>query len=310
MSSLHVETPLLHSQILERVLRRPVYLKMENTQPTGSFKIRGIGLLCQEAILSAKAKGLVSATGPNAALAVAYSGRQLKTPTTLFIPETMPEWILRRLEIEGARIMMGGKTWEESLRKARDFAEMNRAFLVPSFDHPTIWAGHASLVLELSSQLAVPPALVVLAVGGGGLLCGVLDGMNQVGWGKVPVLTVESKGTASFAASLKAKKLKTLTTLSGIATGLAEKTVATEALAWTLKHPVHSWVATDKEIARATLRFADEHKVLLEAAGAAPLAAIYEKALPPLEDGPIVVIVGGGLVMNSEILTLWHKKFR
>lgn len=307
---MHVETPLLHSQVLERFLKRPVYLKMENMQPTGSFKIRGVGLLCQEAILEAKAKGLVSAAGPNTALAVAYAGRQLKCPTTLFLPETMPEWMLRRLEIEGAKIMIGGKTWEDSLRKARDFAEMNRAFLVPAFDHPTIWAGHASLVHELRSQLSEPPALVVLAVGGGGLLCGVLDGMSEVGWEKVPVLAVESKGTASFAASIKAKKLKTLTSVSGIASGLAEKTVASEALAWTLKHPVHSWVATDKEIARAVLRFADENKILLEAAGAAPVTAVYEKALPSLEKGPIVVIVGGGLVINSEILALWQKRYR
>ncbi len=152
------------------------------------------------------------------------------------------------------------------------------------------------------------PGAIVVAVGGGGLLCGLLAGLHQVGWKEVPVLAVETAGAASLAASVQAGRLVTLDRITSIATTLGARTVAGEALAWTQRHKIFPWIVTDRAAVEACLRFADEQRVLVEPACGAALASVYGRA-KPLEDlAPIVVIVCGGAGVNLELLDKWKKK--
>ncbi|HVX66263.1 MAG TPA: pyridoxal-phosphate dependent enzyme [Bryobacteraceae bacterium] len=301
---LHIRTPLLPSLALSRLCGKPVLLKMENMQPTGSFKIRGIGRLCQEG----RAQGythFVSSSGGNAGYAAAYAGRVLETPVTVFVPETTPESFREQIAAQGAEVRISGSVWDEADQAALAFAQTARALYVPPFDHPAIWEGNSTLVDEVVEELGAPGAVVV-SVGGGGLLCGVLSGLARHGLETTPVLAVETEGTASLAASLQAGRLVALDRISGIAKTLGARTVAAQAFAWSRQRPVTSLVVSDQAAAEACVRFADDHKCLVEPACGASLAAAYGRSALLADSERVVIIVCGGIGVSLETLERWR----
>ncbi|MFN2270912.1 MAG: pyridoxal-phosphate dependent enzyme, partial [Anaerolineae bacterium] len=273
MGALHIRTPLVESFPLSKRTGRRVLLKMENLQPAGSFKIRGIGLLCQQG----KQDGVshfVSSSGGNAGYAAAYAGRRLGVQTTVFVPETTPPDARRKIASQGAEVKVAGSVWDEADGEARTLAEKVNGLYISPFDHPLIWGGHATIVDELAGETDKPDE-IILSVGGGGLLCGVVEGLRRNGWQDVPILAVETEGTASLAASLEQGRLVTLDKITGVATSLGAKTVAREAFERARRHPVQSIVVTDAEAIDACLQFADEHRCLVEPACGASLALAY-----------------------------------
>jgi L-serine/L-threonine ammonia-lyase len=306
MRPLHVVTPLWESRPLSALVGAPVHLKMENFQPVGSFKARGIGALCRASV-EAGATRLVCASGGNAGYAAAYAGRLLGVPTTIVVPRTTPARMQDLIRREAAEVLVQGEDWDAAHRHAAALAQADGTAYIHPFDDPRIWAGHAPLIHEIA-ETGVKPGVVVVAVGGGGLLCGVLDGMHQVGWADVPVVAVETKGAASLAAAVQAGRLVTLDRIDSIATTLGARTVAAEALTWTRRHPVKPWIVSDRAALTACLRFADDHRVLVEPACAAALSTIYDRAAPLLGVGPIVVIVCGGAGVSLSLLEEWGRK--
>lgn len=180
---LHITTPLIESLPLSAHAGREVWLKMETAQPCGSFKLRGVGLAC-ETHVARGAQRLVSSSGGNAGLAVAYAGRKLGVPVVVVVPETTPARARELLQLEGAQVQVVGASWQEANAHAQSLMGARDAFIHP-FDDPLLWQGHASLVDEVAQAGLVPDA-VVLSVGGGGLLSGVAQGMQRNGWGRCP----------------------------------------------------------------------------------------------------------------------------
>ena len=168
------------------------------------------------------------------------------------------------------------------------------------------WSGHASLVDEVAASGRKPGALV-LAVGGGGLLCGVLEGLHRIGWADVPVVAVETEGTDSFARSVAAGRLITLDTIRSIATSLGARTVASEALAWTHRHRVIPQTVTDRAAIDGCLRFADEHRLLVEPACGAALSTVYARAEPLRGRKSVLIILCGGAGVNLALLREWDR---
>jgi len=306
MKPIHVATPIWESLPLSNAMGAPVYLKMEAFQPIGSFKARGMGAACQ-ASWEAGARRLVCASGGNAGYAVAYAGRQIGIPVTIVVPKTTPAWLQDLIGREGATVVVHGNAWDEAHAYATALADAEHAAYIHPFDDPRVWTGHASIIHEIAGA-GIKPGAVVVSVGGGGLLCGLLEGMHAVGWQDVPVLAVETEGTASFAAAVKAGHLVTLDKISSVATTLGARTVAAEALAWTQRHPIIPWVVTDQAAVRACMRFADDHRVLVEPACGASLSAVYDRAKPLEGLGSIMVIVCGGAGVSLHLLDEWHKK--
>ncbi len=181
-----------------------------------------------------------------------------------------------------------------------------RALYVSPFDHPLIWQGHSTLIDEIVEEIGAPDA-IVLSVGGGGLLCGVLQGLQRHDLGATPVIAVETEGTASLAASLKAGELVTLDKITGVAKSLGAKTVAQQAFEWSRQYPVQSVVVTDAEAITACLRFADEHRCLVEPACGASLSVAYQRHEVLASARRIVVIVCGGIGTSLEMLQMWQN---
>ena len=305
---LHITTPLVESLPLSLLLKKRVMLKMENMQPTATFKIRGIGRVCQQAA-SQGAKHFVTLSGGNAGYAVAYAGMKLNIPVTVFVLNQSHAIFKHCNESLGATVkVLDPMSWDDMMAEVMAYAKQHHGEFVHPFDHPDLWTGHASIVHELKDQGEKPDA-IVLAVGGGGLLCGVMQGLYQVDWQDVPVITVETKGTASFAQSVAANKQVTLEKVTGVATSLGANRVADQAFAWSQRHDIRPYVVSDKEAIAACYRFAHDHHVLVEPACGTALSLLYHHANTLANCQSICVIVCGGLGTNPEILQQACQEF-
>ena len=168
-------------------------VKMEAYQPSGSFKLRGMDTLCRYAIAHG-ATHLVSSSGGNAGLSAAYVGRKLGVKVTVVVPSTTASFILDRLRLEGAEAIVHGDVWDEADKYALDLASKPDAAYIPPFDNEKLWEGHSTLVDELKEQCSEQPDMIILSVGGGGLMCGVMQGLIRNGWTDTTILAVETEG--------------------------------------------------------------------------------------------------------------------
>ncbi|MBI4356483.1 MAG: pyridoxal-phosphate dependent enzyme [Gammaproteobacteria bacterium] len=307
MHPLHIKTPLLESLPLSQRCGKTIYLKMDALQPSGSFKIRGIGRLCQEAAKEGK-REFVAASGGNAGLAVAYAGRKLGIPVTIFIPDATGEGVLKSLKMEGAEVIISGHIWDDAHEKALARAEAPGCQYIHPFDHPIIWAGHETLMEEVKEE-RFKPGGVVLSVGGGGLLCGVVAALEKFGWKDIPVIAVETEGAASYKAALDAGKPVALSEIHTLATTLGVKCVAEEAFRWSKCHPIFPCIVSDKMAVHACLRFARDHRILVEPACGAALSVVYENSSVLQGIESLLVIVCGGSDISLEKLMVWEKQY-
>lgn len=299
---LHINTPLVESHPLSLLTGRSIWLKLDALQPPGSFKIRGVGLAC-EAHRAAGAKRFVSSSGGNAGLAVAYAGRRMSTPVVVVVPETTPERAISLLRQEGADVRVHGASWQEANELALSMVGPFDAFIHP-FDDPLLWEGHASVIDEVA-QSGLKPDAVVLSVGGGGLLCGVAEGLGRNGLSHVPIIAVETEGAASFHEAVRAERLVTLDKITSIATSLGAKRVSERAFEWSRERSIHSVLVSDKSALRACEQFLNDHRVLVEPACGAILALAYEDIARLASYETVLFIVCGGATATIEQIRQW-----
>ncbi len=307
MQTIHVRTPVWESPSLSAAAGQPVLLKMEALQPVGSFKARAMGGACAAA-KAAGATQVVCASGGNAGYAVAYAARRLGMQATIVVPVAASPRNQELIRGEGATLLLHGHSFDDAHVRAQALAAETGASLVHPFDDPRVWAGNATLVQELVDD-GVRPGLIVLSVGGGGLLCGVVDGLRAAGWNEVPVLAVETDGAASFAAALQAGHAVQIGQLTSIAVTLGARRVAQHAVEVAAIHPVQSWLVSDRAAVDACLRFEDDHRLLVEPACGAALAPVYAAAEPVrAASGPILVVVCGGAGVTRDQLAKWARE--
>ena len=306
MKPLHIETPFFESRALSIGAGRTIWLKLEALQPPGSFKIRGIGLACQEYVRRG-AERFISSSGGNAGIAVAYAGRQLSVPVIVVVPETTTDRAKALIQQEGAEVIVHGASWREANELALSMVGESDAFLHP-FDDPLVWQGHASLVDEVVRS-GVKPDVVVLSVGGGGLLSGVVEGLHRNGWTDVPVIAVETEGADSLAQSIREGYRVELPAITSIATSLGATQICEQAFSWSVKHPIRSIVVSDRAAVSACQRFIVDQRVVVEPACGASLAVVYDVA-PELEQfKSVLVVVCGGVTTSVEKLGEWSNEF-
>lgn len=300
--ALHIETPLLNSRALSLHSERAIWLKLEALQPPGSFKIRGIGLACEE-YARRGASRFISSSGGNAGIAVAYAGRQLGIPVIVVVPETTSARAKALIAQEGAEVIVHGAAWQEANALAQSMLTPQDAFLHP-FDDPLLWQGHAGMIDEVA-RAGLKPDAVVLSVGGGGLLAGVAEGLQRNGWDDVALVAVETEGAASLAAAVAAREHVALPAMTSIATSLAARQVCAQAFAISQTRLLHSVVVPDQAAVDACRRFIADQRLVVEPACGAALAAVYGKVpqLAPYRN--VLVIVCGGVTATTQQLDQW-----
>jgi L-serine/L-threonine ammonia-lyase len=303
---LHLETPLLESRPLSARAGREIWLKLEAVQPSGSFKIRGIGHAC-ETYVRCGAQRFISSSGGNAGIAVAYAGRRLGVPVVVVVPETATERAQALIRNEGGAVIVHGASWQEANALAVSMVGASDAFLHP-FDDPLLWEGHATLVDEVA-RAGVKPDAIVLSVGGGGLLCGVVEGLRRNGWSDVPVLAVETTGADSLARSLQAAQRVELPRIASIATSLGARQISARAFEVATTHRLSSVVVSDAAAVRACLQFLDDQRLLVEPACGASLALAYDAANELQTLQRVLLVVCGGVTATLEQLQQWAQQF-
>lgn len=302
MKPLHIKTPLIQSQHLKNALGKQIYFKLELLQPPGSFKLRGIGKLCQHEWQNG-VRTFVASSGGNAGVAVAYCGMKLAVPTTVFIPSSSHPLYINAIKSYGANVVVAGSVWDEAHQAAELFAKEQSAAYIPPFDHPMLWDGHATLIDEVVSQGMQPPDAVIVSVGGGGLACGVLEGMQQQGWHDVPLIAVETEGADAFFQSVKANHRVTLPTITSKATSLGAKSVTPRLMQWTNEHPIKNIVVSDAEAEAGSRAFAKDQRMLVELSSGASMSVVYDNHPIIHSFESILVIACGGINISHFKLT-------
>lgn len=301
---LHIRTPLILHPTLSTASRR-IWLKLENLQPCGSFKLRGMGLLCSQAAAQGKRK-VVCPSGGNAGLATAVAAVSLGLQACIVVPHTTPEATRARIRRTGAEVIVHGKVWDEANQRARELASAADTEYVPAFDHPVLWEGHSSMVDEILDDCPQVDT-VVTSVGGGGLLAGILTGLLRHDRRDCRVITCETTGAASFAAAVQAGHPVRLSRIDTVATSLGAAQVA----AWPVEHigefDHECLVLSDDDAIMGVVRYASDLRQLVEPACGVSLAVAYldHPALAGARD--VVVIVCGGVSISAQLVAGWAR---
>ena len=298
---LHIQTPLVESRPLSVLTGRSIWLKLDALQPSGSFKLRGIGFACEHNARAGKRR-FVSSSGGNAGIAVAYAGRCLSIPVVVVVPETTTELAKALIRQEAAEVVVHGASWMEANAHAQTLIDETTAFIHP-FDDPLLWEGHASMIDEVV-QAGESFDAVVLSVGGGGLLSGVVEGLDRNGL-KTPVIAVETEGAASLARSVQAGRRIELAAITSIATTLGAKQVCAQAFQLTQTHAIRCALVSDQQALSACERFLDDHRILVEPACGAALALAYDGADALGDVKKILMIVCGGATAGIDLQRQW-----
>ncbi len=304
-TNFYLNTPVFQSHFLKKQLNRNIFFKMDCYQPSGSFKIRGMETLCRHHIAAGNNR-FIASSGGNAGYSLAYVGKKMGAEVKVVVPKTTPSLMVEKIENLGALVEVYGEVWDEAHQYALQLAAENNAVYVSPFDDPLLWAGHASMIDECTQQMKQPDT-VILSVGGGGLLCGVLEGMLKNNWKNTQVITTETEGAASFYESYHAKKIITLNKIDTIATSLGAKKVTPKALELASHFELNPFKMTDKEAVNASLQFLEEYNVLVEPACGAALSVPYFHPELIENSESILVIVCGGVNTSVEKYLTYRK---
>ncbi|MFV5376333.1 pyridoxal-phosphate dependent enzyme [Acinetobacter calcoaceticus] len=300
---LMMKTPLIQSQILSELNNCNIWLKMESSQVTGSFKERSIGHACLQ-YAKQGARKFISSSGGNAGISVAYMGNKLNISVLIVVPKMTSQQAINLMRREKAEVVIHGDSWNEANELALSYINDEAIYIHP-FDDQYLWDGIAPIIDEVTSEGLTPDG-IILSIGGGSLLSGINQGLiaNSL---QVPIYAIETEGTASLNTAIKLKQHIKLDEVTGIATTLAAKQVCKKAFDLSQNEQIISLTVTDEEALSACFKFLDDHRTLVEPACGATLSILYNKKISFSPNENILVIVCGGASISLEQLLAYSK---
>lgn len=306
-----------------------IFFKNELEQPSGSFKLRGMSYLIHSAIIKAKEQNkevqVFSSSGGNAGIAAAYASIYYGLRCTVVLPVTSKPIVVEKLKSLGAEVIIKGNHWGEADKYLtedviRNLDDSISAIYCHPFDNPLLWEGHASMIDEITQQLSPEDAArvkgFVCSVGGGGLYCGVMNGIDRneiFNKNKPSVLVVETKQAPTMAEAIKADKVRTLASVNTLATSLASPYLTLQGLQEYRKGTTVHTLIDDLEAIAGTLHFYDTFNKIIEPACGATAAIAFDKQdilsqLGDLGNDDIVVfIICGGSGTSQELLQTYRN---
>jgi threonine dehydratase len=285
-------TPVQHSRVLSELVGGPVFLKCENLQRTGSFKVRGAYLRISRLTDAERARGVVAASAGNHAQGVAYAASLLDTESTVFMPEGAPLPKIQATRDYGADVVLHGSTVEDALAGAEKFAAKTGSVLIHPFEHPDIITGQGTLGFEIIEQCP-QVRTVVIPVGGGGLAAGVTVAVKSLD-PAVQVIGVQAAAVAPFPASLAAGRPIPVKGTPTMADGIAVSNPGELAFGLLSELGARVVTVTEESLSRGLLLCLERAKQVVEPAGAAGVAALLEHG-GEIETPAVVVLSGGNI---------------
>lgn len=302
LENIALKTPISKAPILSEIFHSEIYLKKENLQLTGSFKLRGAYNRIANLSSERRNKGVVAASAGNHAQGVAYSAQQFACEATIYMPEATPLTKVSGVKSYGANVVLHGENFDEAYKAAMKFSnEHNKEFIHPFADDDVI-AGQGTISLEILEKI---PDLkqIIVPIGGGGLISGIAIAAKAIN-PDIKIIGVVASGARGMKESYKSQTPINSTSVRTIADGIAVRDVNPKLLDIIVEHVDHIVEVSDNEIANAILFLLEKHKLVVEGAGAVSIAAIMHDKID-LDDTKVCAILSGGnidVTMISQII--------
>ena len=290
------KTKLVYSDYLSEQTGNTVYLKPENMQFTGAYKVRGAYYKISTLKEEDRKKGLITASAGNHAQGVAYAAKLYGVPATIVMPTTTPLMKVNRTKSYGAKVVLYGDVYDEACAKAYELAEKDGLTFIHPFDDLDVATGQGTIAMEIFKELPTVDYILV-PIGGGGLATGVST-LAKLLNPNVKVIGVEPEGASCMKASLKAGKVVTLDSANTIADGTAVKTPGTKIFPYIQKNLDDIITIPDEELIVAFLDMVENHKMVVENSGLLTVAALKHL---DFKKKKVVSILSGG---NMDIITM------
>ncbi len=290
-----VKTPFSYAPILSKISGTEVYLKKENLQVTGAFKIRGA--FNKIASLSPRERegGVVAASAGNHAQGVALSAQHFNVDATIIMPESTPLTKVNGVKRFGADVILYGANYDEAYAYALEYAQTHSLTFIHPFEDDVVIAGQGTIALEILESCSDGLDAVIVPVGGGGLISGIATAVKAVN-PNIQVIGVSASGAPALKESFELKRAVDSTSVRTIADGIAVRDTSNITLQYMLSYVDDVICVDDEEIASAMLFLLENQKLVVEGAGAVGVAALLHHKLPQLEGKNVAVVLSGGNV--------------
>ena len=291
-----LETKLVYSDYLSTLTGNKVYLKPENMQFTGAYKVRGAYYKASTLSDEERAKGVITASAGNHAQGVAYAAKKKGMKATIVMPTTTPLIKVNRTKNFGADVVLYGDVYDEACEKAYQLAEEHGYTFIHPFDDPAVATGQGTIAMEIIKELPLVDVILV-PIGGGGLATGVST-LAKLLKPKIKVIGVEPAGAACMKKSLQEGKVVTLPTVDTIADGTAVKTPGSVIFPYIQQNIDEIITVEDEDLIVSFLDMVENHKMVVENSGLLTVAALKQL---DVKGKKIVAILSGG---NMDVITM------
>lgn len=290
------ETSLIHSKTFSKMAGAEIFMKLENLQTTGSFKVRGAFNKLYHLTEEEKKHPIVAASAGNHAQGVAYSASQLGLKSIIFMPSFAPPSKVNATKGYGAEVVLTGDTFDDAYAASQEYCKEKKGTYIHPFNDELIIAGQGVVGLEIFRQLPEVDTVIV-PIGGGGLISGIAIALKEIN-PNIKIIGVEAEGAASMLASKNSNEVLTLPHCHTIADGIAVKRPG-ELTFNIVKELVDDLITvSDKEIAHSTYLLLQRGKLLAEPSGAAAIAAAIFKKSALMGKNVVPVVSGGNVNMS------------
>ena len=290
------ETKLVYSEYLSEQTGNKVYLKPENMQFTGAYKVRGAYYKISTLTEEERQRGLITASAGNHAQGVAYAAKRYGAKATIVMPTTTPLIKVNRTKSYGAEVVLYGDVYDEACAKAYVLAEEHGYTFIHPFDDPAVATGQGTIAMEIFQELPLVEYILV-PIGGGGLATGVST-LAKLLNPKIKVIGVEPAGANCMQESLKTGEVVTLPQVNTIADGTAVKTPGSKIFPYIQENLDDIITVHDDELIVAFLDMVENHKMIVENSGLLTVAALKHLSV---KDKRVVSILSGG---NMDVITM------
>jgi len=291
-----LETKLVYSDYLSSLTGNRVYLKPENMQFTGAYKVRGAYYKSSTLTDEEKAKGVITASAGNHAQGVAYAAKCKNMKATIVMPTTTPLIKVNRTKNFGAEVVLYGDVYDEACAKAYELAEEHGYTFIHPFDDLTVATGQGTIAMEIIKELPLVD-IILVPIGGGGLAAGVST-LAKLLNPKIKVIGVEPAGAACMKTSMAEGKVVTLPTVDTIADGTAVKTPGSKIFPYIQENIDDIITVEDEDLIVSFLDMVENHKMVVENSGLLTVAALKQL---DVKGKKIVAILSGG---NMDVITM------
>ena len=296
VSKVTSDTKLVYSEFFSSRTGNKVYLKPENMQYTGAYKLRGAYYKISTLTAEERSRGLITASAGNHAQGVAYAAKAFGVKATIVMPTTTPLIKVNRTKSYGADVVLYGDVYDEACAKAYELADEHGYTFVHPFDDLTVATGQGTIAMEIVKELPLVDYILV-PIGGGGLATGVST-LAKLLNPKIKVIGVEPAGAACMRASLEAGEVVTLPSVSTIADGTAVKTPGSKLFPYLKENLDDIITIDDQDLVVSFLDMVENHKMIVENSGLLTVAALKHL---DVKDKKVVCILSGG---NMDVITM------